>query len=79
MTQEEIDVLFSITITIHENEWFGKGKKRRDRNEVQRWVAQKLANALGTYTIPVGSSWGTLVPKFKFDEYWKEHSKLKQP
>lgn len=79
MTQKEIDFLFNVTIVIHEEKWFGEGKRRRDREEVQEWVAQKLANALGTYTIPVGSSWGRLVPKFEFDEYWKEHSKLKQP
>ena len=77
MTQEEINVLYSITITIHQEEWFGKRKKPMDRDKVQEWVAKQLAEALDIYTIPQGMSWGVLVDKKTFDEYWKENSKLK--
>jgi hypothetical protein len=84
MTREEIDLIYAITIRIHEDEWFAneKGKrgfppKRRDREEVQEWVAQQLGIA-GIYTVPVGCSWGVLVDKEYFDKYWKEHSKLKE-
>jgi len=35
MTQKEVDMLFNITILIHENKWFGKRKKPLDREKVQ--------------------------------------------
>lgn len=76
MTQEEINLLYQLTITIHEHEWFGKRKKPRDREEVQEWVAKKLA-FLDIYTIPCGMSWGILTTKEDFDKYWSEHSKIK--
>lgn len=72
MTQKEIDVLYNITIAIHEDKWFGKRKQLiRDREEVQKWVAKQLADALEIYTIPSGMSWGVLVSKESFNEYWK--------
>jgi len=74
MTQEEIDTLYSITIMIHENEWFGTNKPRRDREEVQAWVADQLAKSSAIYTIPIGSGWGTLVSKERFDSYWRERA-----
>ena len=77
MTQEEINILFNITIVLHEDEWFGKRKPPRDREEVQEWVAKKLAESLEIYTIPCGMSWGIKVDKPRFDEYWKTNSKIK--
>lgn len=76
MTQEEINTLYEITIMIHENDWFGKRKKPKDRELVQEWVAQTLANTLQIYTIPVGMSWGMKVDENTYNEYWNEHSKL---
>ncbi|HLO91551.1 MAG TPA: hypothetical protein VK172_10345 [Lentimicrobium sp.] len=75
MTQKDIDILFQLTITIHENEWFGKRMKSRSREEVQEWVAKRLAENLEVYTIPCGASWGVLVSKEDFDEYWSKNSK----
>jgi len=72
MTQEELNVLFNITIMIHEHEHFGKRKKPLDRNEVQKWVAMQLADALNIYTIPIGSSWGVEVDEERFCEYWEK-------
>lgn len=60
MTQEEINTLYSLTIAIHEHEWFGKRNEPRDREEVQEWVAKKLASCQEIYTIPCGSGWGTI-------------------
>jgi hypothetical protein len=88
MTQKELNVIFSITISIHENNWFTGGKvetrdskifkkpKRRDRDQVQEWVSKQLSESLDIYTIPCGMSWGTEVSKEIFDEYWKDHSKI---
>lgn len=73
MTQEEVNTLFNITILIHENEWFGKREKPRDREEVQKWVAEQLALSLNVYTVPSGMSWGVLTTKEHFEEYWKDH------
>ena len=70
MTQKEVDVLFNITIVLHENEFFGLRKSPLDRNEVQKWVAQKLTE-IDIYTLPIGMSWGVIVTK----EYWEEHHK----
>ena len=78
MTQEEINTLYNLTILIHEHEWFGKVKGRRDRNEVQEWVAKKLASCHGIYTVPCGASWGVLTNKDEFDEYWNTHSKINE-
>ena len=74
MTQSEINTLYNLTILIHEHEWFGKRKKPRDREEVQEWVSKQLENI---YTIPCGMSWVVLTTKEEFDEYWNEHSKIK--
>lgn len=76
MTQEEVDLIFSITISIHENEWFGERKKPRGREEVQEWVVKNLT-LRNVYTVPVGMSWGMLTSKEYFDEYWSENSKIK--
>jgi hypothetical protein len=73
MTQKELDVLFSLTISIHEHEWFNK----RNRDQVQEWVAKQLAESLGIFTIPIGMSWGSTVSKEHFDEYWNKHGKIK--
>ena len=76
MTQKEVDLLFNLTIVVHENEWFGKRKKPRDREEVQEWVARQLADAQEIYTIPCGMSWGVITTKERFDEHWKEKGKI---
>ena len=77
MTQEQINTLYNLTILIHEHEWFGKRKNLRDREEVQEWVAKKLASCMEIYTTPCGMIWGVLCSKEYFDEYWNEHSKIK--
>ena len=77
MDQKQIDTLFNLTILIHEHEWFGKRKKPRDREEVQEWVAKKLASTMSIYTIPMGMSWGVLTDKENFNKYWDENSKIK--
>ena len=77
MTQEEINILYELTITIHEHSWFGKRKKPRDRDEVQEWVSKQLGKSIGIYTIPIGSSWGVLTSKEDFNEYWIDNSKMK--
>jgi len=69
MTQEEVDRIFAITITIHEDPWFKK--KERTREEVQSWVADRLA-ALGIYTLPVGMSWGSKVSKEHYEQVKSE-------
>ena len=76
MTQKEIDVLFELTLTVHEKNWFGKRKDKRDRDEVQEWVAKQLANSLGIYTIPCGASWGVLTTEENFDVYWSKNSEI---
>ncbi len=70
MTQEEIDLVFSITINIYEHPWFKE--KKRTREEVQNWVAEKLS-AFEIYTIPIGMSWGRKVDKESFEEHKKEN------
>lgn len=70
MTQDEINLLFAITITIHEDDWFGQRKNARDREETQEWVAQKLAER-EIYTIPIASSWGMLTTKEKYIKHHK--------
>lgn len=77
MNQKELDVLFQITIAIHEHEWFGDNTKRRDREELQEWVARQLAGCLNLYTIPCGSSWGIETTEERYNNYWKENSKIK--
>lgn len=76
MTQEQIDVLYELTIIIHDDEWFGVRNNPRDRNDVQEWVAKKLSECMKIYTIPCGMSWGTLVTKEQFDTYWSMYSKV---
>ena len=63
MTQNEIDLIFNITIVMFENPWFKE--KKRTRAEVQQWVADKLAES-GIYTIPIGSGWGSLCTEEKY-------------
>lgn len=70
MAQDILDTLFSITIAIHEHEWFGKRNNPKDRDEVQKWVAKQLASTHQIYTIPCGASWGVITTKQKFNEYW---------
>ena len=77
MTQKLIDTLFQITVAIHQDIWFGKRRKRRDRKEVQEWISRQLDQSLKIYTIPCGSSWGVLTSKDEFDKYWLENSKIK--
>lgn len=72
MTQEEIDTLYSITIILHEDKYFGKRKKPLQRELVQKWVAEQLAKTLNIYTVPCGMSWGVLTTKEHFDEYWQD-------
>ena len=57
MTQQELNVLFSITIVIHTDPWF----KNKSRDEVQNWVAQQLRDNLDIYSYPIGSSWGSIM------------------
>lgn len=71
MTQKNIDAIFSIAITIHEDKWFGKREDKKDREEVQRWVAMQLAESEQIYTIPCGASWGVITTEEKFNEYWQ--------
>lgn len=71
MNQKMIDTLFSITIEIHENRWFGERTDPKKREDVQAWVAKQIAEIHGIYTIPSGASWGVITTKEKFDEYWK--------
>lgn len=66
MTQKEIDLVFSLTLAIHEDKWFGRRKNVKDRHKVQQWVANELA-AQGIYTTPVGSSWGVVITKEKYE------------
>lgn len=73
MIQEEVDLVYNITIVLHENPWFRK--RIRTRDEVQEWVRLQLGEA-GVHTIPVGSSWGALVGKTNYEEYNKKHPKL---
>ena len=67
INQDFIDFLFNLTIVIHEHPWFKE--KNRTREEVQNWVAEKLAE-IEIYTVPVGMSWGMLVNK----EFYKNNS-----
>ena len=77
MSQGEINTLYNLTILIHEHEWFGERKNPKNREEVQEWVSKNLAICQEIYTVPCGSSWGVLTTKEHFDNYWKEHSKIK--
>lgn len=69
MTQTQVDALFQITLALHENEWFGKRRKPRNRTEVQRWVTHQLAQ-VGIYTTPCGSSWGILSTQTEYEKYF---------
>lgn len=77
MTQKEVDVLFEMMLEIHENNWFGTRNKPKRRDVMYEWVSKQLAKNLEVYTIPIGASWGVLVSKERFDEYWKENSNIK--
>lgn len=76
MTQNELNTIFSITISIHENKFFGNDS-RIDREIVQEWVAKQIAISLEIFTIPIGSSWGVITTEDKYKEYWSKNSKLK--
>lgn len=65
MTQEEVNLIFNITILMHEHPWFKE--KKRTRDEVQNWVTEKLAEN-EIYTVPVGMSWGVLCSKERYDD-----------
>lgn len=78
MTQKEIDVIFNITILIHEDKSFTRKSifgrsKRADRELVQAWVAKMLAETLEIYTVPSGMSWGVLTSKERYEEYYFPH------
>jgi hypothetical protein len=60
MTQEEVDLIFSITSTMYNHSWFKDSE--RTEAEIQKWVAEKL-ESLDIYTIPCGMSWGVLTDK----------------
>jgi hypothetical protein len=66
MTQEDINFIFNVTILIYEDPWFKK--KKRTRDEVQAWVAEKLAER-GVYTISMGMSWGHIVSEERYNEH----------
>ncbi|MCK9416153.1 hypothetical protein M0Q97_05795 [Candidatus Dojkabacteria bacterium] len=68
MTQDEIDLVYSLTITIFQDKWFRE--KERTRDEVQDWVREKLAS-FEIYTMPCGMSWGSLCSKELYDEFGK--------
>ena len=69
MTQSELNALFAITITIHNNmEYF----KSLDRERFQDWIRKQLADALNIYTKPVGMSWGVLTSKEEYEKYMKK-------
>lgn len=70
--QELINLIFSITINIHEHSWFKE--KNRTRDEVQNWVSEKLRNH-GIYTFPSGMSWGVLTTKEFYEENIKNDEK----
>lgn len=73
INQEFINLLFNITILIYEHPWFKE--KGRTREEVQNWVAEKLAE-WEVYTVPVGMSWGSLCS----EEFYKDYSpNVKKP
>lgn len=76
MTQKEVDIFFALAIEIHINDWFGKREKPKDREIAMEWVTKQLAKNLEVYTIPVGSSWGVIVDKETYDNYWKDNSKV---
>jgi hypothetical protein len=78
MTQKEVDIIFSLTIAVHEREWFGKRKNPVDRNKAQEWVAEQLALCLGIYTVPIGCSWGAITSKEHYEEYWAENSNFNE-
>lgn len=65
--QDFINFLFNLTIVLYEHPWFKE--KNRTREEVQNWVAEKLAE-IEIYTVPIGMSWGILVTK----EFYQENS-----
>lgn len=60
MTQEEVDLVYSITIAMYEHPWFKE--KSRTRDEVQNWVREKLS-AHGILTVPSGMAWESCVVK----------------
>jgi len=64
MTQEEVNVVFSMTSMIHE------GFKDKSVAEVHEWVAGQLGQ-MGIHTIPLGMSWGSLTTEEKHKEYYK--------
>jgi len=70
-------VTVNLTILIHEHEWFGKRKKPRDREEVQEWVAKKLASCMDIYTTPCGMSWGVLTTKEEVENMASSHKQHK--
>jgi len=72
INQELIDLIFSITINIHEHSWFKE--KNRTRDEVQNWVSEQLKNC-SIYTFPSGSSWGVLTTKEFYEENIKNDEK----
>jgi hypothetical protein len=60
MTQKEIDLVFEMSLNIHEHPWFKE--KTRTREEVMDFVRAVLAQN-EIYTIPMGASWGVITDK----------------
>jgi hypothetical protein len=77
MLQSEVDILFSISLVIHEESWFGKRTEPRDREEVQEWIAKQLA-LMKIYTAPCGASWGVLCSEEQYKEYYTKNGKLNE-
>ena len=71
MTQDEINLVYAMTISIYQDSWFKEDGRTRD--EVQDWVRERLAMS-GIHTIPVGCSWGSKVSKEYYDEFQKGYT-----
>lgn len=61
-----IDLTYSIAISLHQNR---QSSKDMSTEEVAEWVRRQLL-LCGYPTIPVGSCWGRLVSKARYDEVY---------
>lgn len=75
MTQEEVDLVYSITIAMYEHPWFKE--KSRTRDEVQNWVREQLS-AHNILTVPAGMAWGVLCSKERYNQYSTEYANSKR-
>lgn len=75
MTNEEIQAVNAMLITLHMNKYFDKSLQepvnRIDIEDVVAWSAVQLAS-IGIYTAPVGSSWGINVSKDTYEKHYKK-------